>query len=418
MRLINHGHGYRAFENGLSSASWKEISQSYGIAFRLQFVAPEQTGRLPAAPDFRTDLYCLGILFYVLLTGELPFASSTALETLQSLLSKRVPSVSSKRSDLPPAISAIVAKMVQRNIEDRYHSAHGLKADLDYVTKIFDQSLVDASVSLPDDWVAGEQDAKCVFRLPDLQVGREPEREKLLSVLAKVHKKRKQFTVSAQSAPQHESSYSMNGTSLYRTTSLTENSSDRASFRSTSTTSTGRGDQAVDGDDNSSNGNYVSINRDSIEGNSSITGPRSPVPSHETSVSAFSARASERIKRGSRTELIVVSGATGFGKSRLVQSVLPEARKRGFVAVAKFDSSSGTPFQPLIRLLSSLVRQIFMDTSDVEFHNNFGAFIKPSWNGLASMLSLPVDLLDSGVNGATKTVFGRHSPTPLGPIDE
>lgn len=77
VKMINFGGGVRSFENGLTSAGWNVLSKELGIELKLAFVAPEQTGRMPAEPDSRTDIYSLGILFYSMLCGEPPFDGST-----------------------------------------------------------------------------------------------------------------------------------------------------------------------------------------------------------------------------------------------------------------------------------------------------------------------------------------------------
>ena len=50
------------------------------IAGTLAYMAPEQTGRMNRSIDFRSDLYALGVTFYEMLTGELPFAASDPME--------------------------------------------------------------------------------------------------------------------------------------------------------------------------------------------------------------------------------------------------------------------------------------------------------------------------------------------------
>lgn len=55
VKLINFGSGARSFENGLTSAGWNTLSRELGIELKLAFIAPEQTGRMPAEPDSRTD---------------------------------------------------------------------------------------------------------------------------------------------------------------------------------------------------------------------------------------------------------------------------------------------------------------------------------------------------------------------------
>ena len=49
----------------------------------LAYISPEQTGRMNRTVDYRTDYYSLGVTFYQLLTGELPFISSDPMEFYQ-----------------------------------------------------------------------------------------------------------------------------------------------------------------------------------------------------------------------------------------------------------------------------------------------------------------------------------------------
>jgi predicted ATPase len=58
-------------------------------------------------------------------------------------------------------------------------------------------------------------------------------------------------------------------------------------------------------------------------------------------------------------QVIAIAGATGLGKSRLVQSVQSTARSTGYFALAKFDPAKKAPFDPILRLMSSFFRQIW-----------------------------------------------------------
>ena len=71
VKLINFGSGLRTFEHGLTSTGWSTLSKEVGAKTKLSYMSPEQTGRMPAEPDSRTDIYSLGILFWTLLT-QLP----------------------------------------------------------------------------------------------------------------------------------------------------------------------------------------------------------------------------------------------------------------------------------------------------------------------------------------------------------
>jgi serine/threonine protein kinase len=52
------------------------------LAGTLAYMAPEQTGRMNRSVDSRSDLYALGVAFYELLTGGLPFTGSDPIELI------------------------------------------------------------------------------------------------------------------------------------------------------------------------------------------------------------------------------------------------------------------------------------------------------------------------------------------------
>jgi predicted ATPase/signal transduction histidine kinase/tRNA A-37 threonylcarbamoyl transferase component Bud32 len=95
----------------------------------LAYLSPEQTGRMNRGIDYRTDFYSLGITFYELLSGELPFQCNDPMELLHCHIAKQPTSL--EEFNIPKAISDIVLKLMAKNAEDRYQSALGLKYDLE-----------------------------------------------------------------------------------------------------------------------------------------------------------------------------------------------------------------------------------------------------------------------------------------------
>ena len=59
------------------------------IAGTFAYMAPEQTGRMNRSIDVRSDLYSLGVTFYELLTGGLPFAAEEAMEWIHCHIARR-----------------------------------------------------------------------------------------------------------------------------------------------------------------------------------------------------------------------------------------------------------------------------------------------------------------------------------------
>ena len=100
------------------------------IAGTLAYMAPEQTGRMNRSVDSRSDLYSLGVTFYEMLTGRLPFSAADAMGWVHCHIARQaVPPDESVRS-IPKVLSSIVMKLLAKTPEDRYQTAAGLDIDL------------------------------------------------------------------------------------------------------------------------------------------------------------------------------------------------------------------------------------------------------------------------------------------------
>jgi len=97
----------------------------------LAYMSPEQTGRMNRSLDRRTDLYSLGVAFYHLLTGRLPFEASDPLELVHAHIARAPRPIHELAPHVPRQISDLVLRLMAKAAEDRYQSASGLKADLE-----------------------------------------------------------------------------------------------------------------------------------------------------------------------------------------------------------------------------------------------------------------------------------------------
>ncbi|WP_392481088.1 AAA family ATPase [Nostoc sp. C110] len=97
----------------------------------LAYISPEQTGRMNQGIDYRTDFYSLGVTFYELLTGELPFQSNDLMELVHCHIAKSAPLVDEIDPQIPSVLSEIVRKLMGKNASSRYQSILGLKFDLE-----------------------------------------------------------------------------------------------------------------------------------------------------------------------------------------------------------------------------------------------------------------------------------------------
>ncbi|WP_437957740.1 AAA family ATPase [Sorangium sp. So ce119] len=96
----------------------------------LQYISPEQTGRMNRSIDFRSDYYSLGVTLYELTTRRLPFETTDPLELVHHHIAKTPVAPHQIRPEIPEALSRVIMKLLSKTAEERYQSIFGLKADL------------------------------------------------------------------------------------------------------------------------------------------------------------------------------------------------------------------------------------------------------------------------------------------------
>jgi predicted ATPase/serine phosphatase RsbU (regulator of sigma subunit) len=148
------------------------------IVGSLHYISPEQTGRMNRSIDYRTDFYSLGVTLYKLITGELPFNEDDPAELIYSHIAKNPVPPAALNPEIPEIVSDIIVKLMSKNAEDRYQSAHGLKHDLKKVLDDINES------GYPDSFVLGEKDNPDILKIPERLYGRSGELEDLLSAFA------------------------------------------------------------------------------------------------------------------------------------------------------------------------------------------------------------------------------------------
>ena len=237
----------------------------------LAYLSPEQTGRMNRLVDCRTDFYSLGVTFYELLTGQLPFPTTDIMELVHCHIAKSPVSPHRLNAAIPKSVSDIVLKLMAKNAEDRYQSAWGLKADLEVCAHQLTATGRIADLQL------GQQDVIDQFRIPQKLYGREAEIKALLTAF------------------------------------------DRVSGRS----------EEEEGKNNEKENEQTSV--------------LSPLQIFSTA-----------------SEMMLVSGYAGAGKSALVQELYkPITAKRGYFISGKFDQfQRNVPYSAIANALRKLVRQL------------------------------------------------------------
>ena len=95
------------------------------------YMSPEQVRGLPV--DHRTDIFSLGVVLYELLSGKHPFRRDTTIATLTAILEDTPAELSSLGRGIPPALSGIVARCLEKDRGQRFRSAHDLALSLEAV---------------------------------------------------------------------------------------------------------------------------------------------------------------------------------------------------------------------------------------------------------------------------------------------
>jgi predicted ATPase/signal transduction histidine kinase len=149
------------------------------IAGTLAYMAPEQTGRMNRSIDARSDLYSLGITFYQMLTGSLPFSATDPMEWVHCHIARQ-PTPPDERAAIPGPIAAIVMKLLSKTAEERYQTAAGVEADLRKCLAAW------GSGARIDPFPLATQDASDRLLIPERLYGREHEIEALLASFERI----------------------------------------------------------------------------------------------------------------------------------------------------------------------------------------------------------------------------------------
>src|SRR5690242_15484971 len=150
------------------------------IAGTLAYMAPEQTGRVNRSIDSRTDLYSLGVTFYEMLTGSLPFTASDPMELVHCHIARQPAAPRDLLGTVPASVSAITMKLLSKMAEERYQTAAGVESDLRRCLSQWE------SQGCIDDFTPGADDTPDRLMIPEKLYGRDREVDTLLTTFDRI----------------------------------------------------------------------------------------------------------------------------------------------------------------------------------------------------------------------------------------
>ena len=159
-----------------------ELNNSGTLQGSLLYISPEQTGRMNRSVDHRSDLYSLGITLYRLLCARLPFNYKNVMELVHAHLAKHPDEPCTIDKNIPKILSDIVMKLIEKNAEDRYQSAKGLKHDLE---KCLQEYLLNGSIK---SFILAVNDFSPIFRISEKLYGRDKEVAQLIDTFEATRK--------------------------------------------------------------------------------------------------------------------------------------------------------------------------------------------------------------------------------------
>ncbi|HTK78522.1 MAG TPA: protein kinase, partial [Gemmataceae bacterium] len=104
----------------------------------LGYMAPEQVRGRPT--DARSDIFSFGAILYEMISGKRAFQGDSAADTMSAILKEDPPDLSVTNQGIAPGLERIVRHCLEKNPEQRFHSAHDLAFDLEALSGTSGQS--------------------------------------------------------------------------------------------------------------------------------------------------------------------------------------------------------------------------------------------------------------------------------------
>jgi tetratricopeptide (TPR) repeat protein/predicted Ser/Thr protein kinase len=132
VKVLDFGLAQYAPSSDDTTSTWSRLpgdAERHGLIGTVSYMSPEQA--LGRDLDARTDIFSLGVVFYELLTGGLPFPGDNAVKVIDAILHQDPPAAVPRHGSGGPELQRILRRMLAKDREQRYQSLRELGRDLD-----------------------------------------------------------------------------------------------------------------------------------------------------------------------------------------------------------------------------------------------------------------------------------------------
>jgi len=184
IQIIDFGYASKVEKTGA-------INHSGRVHTNLGYIAPEQTGRTDQKISFGADLYALGATFYEILTRQPPFLDTDRMGLIHAHIARTPIAPNLLNAQIPEILSQIITKLLEKNAENRYRTAFGLRADLQKCLTALEQK------GRIEPFKLGEEDISDEFHIPNKLYGRDKEVRVLTKTFESVRRGNKELVILA-----------------------------------------------------------------------------------------------------------------------------------------------------------------------------------------------------------------------------
>ena len=150
-----------------------QLTQTNSVMGSVHYLPPEQAAG--KGSTIKSDIYSLGIIFYELLSGSLPFRGENAVEIALKHMKEPLPNLMEENSGIPQSIENIIMKATAKNPKNRYNDVKDMHHDL--LTALDDDKMNEEPYVYP--YSENEENTKTIRKLEQLEDDEEQLAEKI-----------------------------------------------------------------------------------------------------------------------------------------------------------------------------------------------------------------------------------------------